>query len=166
MSQRLPTHRSKWMKDSELINDEVIKLWKSHNDYLLAPEKMKIDTTNNLLETFIQNITMFYITEILNNILNLEWYLKKVHRWMEPYIKKNTNLRKTASNSFEKDFFNLMNNSVFWKTIENIRKRQNVTLIDDGKQAIKLSSKLNFDRATIFHGTFIAVHMKKTEVFF
>ena len=45
MSQRLPTHRSKWMKESELTNDEVIKLWKSHNDYLLAPEKMKIDTT-------------------------------------------------------------------------------------------------------------------------
>ena len=40
MSQRLPTHGSKWMKDSELTNDEVIKVWKSHNDYLLAPEKM------------------------------------------------------------------------------------------------------------------------------
>lgn len=122
MSQRLPTHGSKWMKDSELTNDEVIKLWKSHNDYLLAPEKMKIDTTNNLLETFIQNITMFYITEILNNILNLEWYLKKVHRWMEPYIKKNTNLRKTASNSFEKDFF-----KTHEQLMKNNRKHQKET---------------------------------------
>ena len=59
-----------------------------------------------------------------------------------------------------------MNNSVFWKTIENIRKRQNVTLIDDGKQAIKLSSKLNFDRATIFHETFIAVQYEKDRSFF
>lgn len=122
MSQRLPTHGSKWMKDSELTNDEVIKLWKSHNDYLLAPEKMKIDTTNNLLETFIQNITMFYITEILNNILNLEWYLKKVHRWMEPYIKKNTNLRKTASNSSEKDFF-----KTHEQLMKNNRKHQKET---------------------------------------
>ena len=45
MSQRLPTHGSKWMKGSELTNDKVIKLWKSHNDYPLVPEKMKIDTT-------------------------------------------------------------------------------------------------------------------------
>ena len=67
--------------------------------------------------------------------------LKKVHRgiklyqspWMEPYIRKNTGLRKTASSSFQKDFFKLMNNSVFGKTIENIRKRQNVILVDDRK---------------------------------
>ena len=70
--------------------------------------------------------------------------------WMEPYIRKNTELRKTAANNFEKDFFKLMNNSVFGKTIENIRKRQNIHLIDNGKKAVKLSSRPNFDRATIF----------------
>ena len=67
--------------------------------------------------------------------------LKKVHRgikfyqspWMEPYIRKNTDLRKLATSSFEKDFFKLMNNSVFGKTIENIRKRQNVNIIDNKK---------------------------------
>ena len=58
---------------------------------------------------------------------------------MEPYITKNTDLRKSATNSFEKDFFKLMNNSVFGKTIENIRKRQNVILLDDKIKAIKLT---------------------------
>ena len=80
--------------------------------------------------------------------------------WMEPYIRKKTELRKTAVNSFEKDFFKLMNNSVFGKTIENIRKRQNIILVDDRKKAVKLTSP-NFDRATTFDKNIIAVHMKK-----
>ena len=84
--------------------------------------------------------------------------------WMEPYIKKNTELRKCATNSFEKDFFKLMNNSVFGKTIENIRKIQNIILVDD--RALKLSSRPNFDRATIFDPNLVAIHMKKTEVYF
>ena len=85
---------------------------------------------------------------------------------MEPYIRKNTDLRKTASNAFEKDFFKLMNNSVFGKTIENIRKRQNVKIVDNRKLANKLSSKPNFERVTIFDENLIACHMKKTEVYF
>ena len=100
--------------------------------------------------------------------------LKKVHRgikfyqskWMEPYIRKNIHLRKLESNAFEKDFFKLMNNSVFGKTIENIRKRKNVILIDNQEKAYKLSSKPNFDRSTIFDENLIACHMKKTEVYF
>ena len=100
--------------------------------------------------------------------------LKKVHRgikfkqspWMEPYIRKNTELRKEAKNVFEKDFFKLMNNSVFGKTIENIRKRQNVHILDNRKMADKLSSKTNFERLTTFDENLVAVHMKKTEVYF
>ena len=99
--------------------------------------------------------------------------LKKVLRgikfcqspWMEPYIRKK-GLRKLANNAFEKDIFKLMNNSVFGKTIENIRKRQNVILVDNRKLALKLSLKPNFDRATIFGENLIACHMKKTEVDF
>ena len=82
--------------------------------------------------------------------------LKKVHRgisfyqsdWMKPYITKNTELRKEAKNAFEKDYFKLMNNSVFGKTTENIRKRENVELVEDREKARKLSPKPNFDRAT------------------
>ena len=85
---------------------------------------------------------------------------------MEPYIRKNTELRKCATNSFEKDLFKLMNNSVFGKTIENIRKRQNIILADDRAKALKLSSRPNFDRATIFDPNLVAIHMKKTEVYF
>ena len=59
-----------------------------------------------------------------------------------------------------------MNNSVFGKTIENVRKRQNIILVDNRKKASQLSTRPNFDRATILDRNLIAVHMKKTEVYF
>ena len=55
-----------------------------------------------------------------------------------------------------------MNNSVFGKTIENIRKRQNVVIVDNRKLANKLSTKPNFERVTIFDENLIACHMKKS----
>ena len=59
-----------------------------------------------------------------------------------------------------------MNNSVFGKTIENIRNRQNIILVDGRAKASSLSTKPNFDFVTIFDSNLIAVHMKKTEVYF
>ena len=150
-------------------------LWDSHNDYPLAPEKIKIDKIDKLICSFFPK--RYYVVHYKNltQYLHEGMILKKVHRgikfyqssWMEPYIRKNTDLRKSASNAFEKDFFKLMNNSVFGKTIENIRKRQNVILVDNRKLAVKLSSKPNFERLTIFDENLAAFHMKKkTELYF
>ena len=74
--------------------------------------------------------------------------------------------KKTCIKCFRKDFFKLMNNSVFGKTIKNTRKRQHLILIDNKDLAYKLSSKPNFDRSTIFDENLIAFHMKKAEVYF
>ena len=201
MSQSLPTHGFKWMKNltKEKVLDILEKvncsmtnpikgkgfifevdldypkdLWKSHNDYPLAPEKLKVNGVEKLISHFKphKNYVIHYWN--LRQCLEMGLTINKVHRgvsfdqspWMEPYIRKNTKLRKTAANSFEKDFFKLMNNSVFGKTIENIRKRQNIILIDNRVKAVKLSSCPNFDRAVIFDENLIAVHMKKTEVYF
>ena len=193
MSQKLPTHGFKWIdvdKTSILkllekkdTNQDCIfevdlyypkSLWKSHNDYPLAPERVKIDKVDTLICSFLpkKNYVLHY--KNLKQYLEEGLILKKVHRgikfvqspWMEPYISKNIDWRKEAKNAFEKDFFKLMNNSVFGKTIENIRKRQNVELVDDRIKALKLTSKPNFDRATIFDEHLVAVHMKKTEVYF
>ena len=194
MTQKLPTHGFKWInvdkssvlkllekKDTnqgfifEVDLDYPSSLWKSHNDYPLAPEKVKIDKKEKLICSFLpkKNYVLHY--KNLKQYLEEGMILKKVHRginfvqspWMEPYIRKNTDLRKDAKNVFEKDFFKLMNNSVFGKTIENIRKRQSVEIMDDRKKALKLTSKPNFDRVTIFDEHLVAVHMKKkTEVYF
>ena len=173
MSQKLPTHGFKWIdvdkskvlkllekKDTnygfifEVDLDYPESLWESHNDYPLAPEKVKVDNIDKLICSFLPKKHYVLQYKNLKQYLKEGMILKKVHRgikfyqspWMEPYIRKNTDLRKLATSSFEKDFFKLMNNSVFGKTIENIRKRQNVNIIDNRKMAVKLSSKPNFER--------------------
>ena len=188
MSQKLPTEGFKWI---DVDKSKVLKLlgktdtnnfyifevdldypeslWDSHNDYPLASEKVKIDEIDKLICSF--HPKKHYVLHYgnLKQYLQEGMILKKVHRgikfnqspWMEPYIRKNTNLRKCTNNDFEKDFFKLMNNSVFGKTIENIRKRQNVYIIDNRKMADKLSSKPNFESLTIFDENLVAVHMKK-----
>ena len=85
---------------------------------------------------------------------------------MKSYIELNTRLRTEAKNDFEKDFFKLMNNSVFGKTMENIRNRVDVKLVSDRKVAEKLSAKPNFRHCTIFNENLVAVHMKKTKLVF
>ena len=71
-----------------------------------------------------------------------------------------------AKNEFEKDFFNLMNNSVFGKTMENIRNRVNIKLVNDKKRAEKLSAKPNFNHCNIFSENLVAIHMKRTKLYF
>jgi len=65
--------------------------------------------------------------------------------WLKPYIELNTKLRTEASSEFEKDFFKLMNNSVFGRTMENIRNRVDIRLRTDDKSAEKLVSKPNYE---------------------
>ena len=83
--------------------------------------------------------------------------------WLKPYIDKNTALRKVAKNKFVKDFFKLMNNSVFGKMIENVRKRREIKLIVTEERRKKLVSEPNYASCTAFSDHLMAVEMKKHE---
>ncbi len=84
----------------------------------------------------------------------------------EGYIEKNIELRKAAQNDFEKDFFKLMNNSVFSRTMMNVRKNVDIRLVSETEKYTKLVSKPNFEKSTFFVKDLAAVHLRKTEVKF
>jgi len=126
-------------------------LHSSHTDYSLAAEKIKVKREwlsgkhRELIKYSGQRYTpteklipnLFDKDEYVVHYCNLQYYiskgmvLKHIYEaikfdqapWMKPYIEYNTNLRAKAKNDFEKDFFKLMNNAVFGKTMENLRKR-------------------------------------------
>ena len=104
--------------------------------------------------------------------ISLGMKITKLHRtlefnqepWMAPYIMMNTELRKQASSDFEKDFFKLMNNSVFGKTMENLRKRINVHLVKGVNEIDKLKklvAKHSFNAFKMFNENLVAVHVHK-----
>ena len=101
--------------------------------------------------------------------LSLGMKLKKIHRvlefdqskWLKEYIDFNTQKRTNAKNAFEKDFFKLMNNAVYGKTVENLRKCVDVRLIADKKKLIKIVSKPTYVSSKIFNENLVAVHKIK-----
>ena len=98
--------------------------------------------------------------------------LKKIHKniefnqeaWLKPYIDMNTELRKPAKNDFEKDLFKLMNNSVFGKTMENIRKHKDIKLVTTDKKRSKLVSEPNYHTINLISEDLSIIEMKKAKV--
>ena len=192
MSMKLPTHGFKWLTGGEM--DKIYEnrhnlnkmpcilevdleypenLHDLHNDYPLCPEKVKC---KNGVEKLIPNLRdkTKYVLHYKNLIqcLDMGLKIKHIHKgikfveseWMKPYIDKNTNLRAKAKNNFEKDFYKLMNNSVFGKTMENIRNRVDVKLVNTEEKLRKLVAKPNFRSRKIFSENLVSVHMKKTSL--
>ena len=193
MSMKLPTHGFKWLTGGEIdkiyenrhnlnkipcILEVDLKypenLHDRHNDYPLCPEKVKCKNRVEKLIPNLRDITK-YVIHYKNLIQCLDMGLKvtRIHRgirfveseWMKPYINKNTNLRAKAKNNFEKDFYKLMNNSVFGKTMENIRNRVDVKLVNTEEKLKKLVAKPNLKSPPkIFSENLVSVHMKKTSL--
>ena len=98
--------------------------------------------------------------------------VKKIHRiiefnqeaWLKPYIDMNTELRKLARNDFEKYLFKLMNNSVFGKTVENVREHREIKSVTTDKKRSKLVSEPNYHTINLISEDLSIIEMKKTKV--
>ena len=133
----------------EVDVDYPSKLHKLHSDMPFLPERMKIDKIQKLVCNLHDKKKYIVHISILKQALDHRLKLKKVHRviefnqeqWLKKYIDMNTELRKKASNDFEKDFFKLLNNAVFGKTMENVRKHRDIKLVKTDHKRNKLVSE-------------------------
>ena len=186
MCKPLPTKGFRWMEKEELKDWKSMpcilevdltypeKLHDLHNDYPLAPERLIVNKVEKLIPNLNDKKNYVIHHETLKLYLSLGLKLTKIHRgitfdesaWLKPYIDLNTNLRAKATNDFEKDFFKLMNNSVFGKTMENIRNRVDIRLVTRESHAKRLTCKPNYQHHTIFCENLTAVHMKKVSLKF
>ena len=159
-SQKLALNKFECIKDISRFNQGFIKN---------IMKKVMKDIFSKLMFSILKNYMNFIIiyhfylnlhdkTEYAIRIRNLKHALnhgltlKKVHRvirfnqkaWLKSYIDMNTKLRQNAKNNFEKDFFKLMSNAVFGKTMENVRKHRNTKLVTTEKRRNYLVSEPNF----------------------
>ena len=192
MSKKLPVNGFKWL-DSDKINEKFIKnynednnkgyilevdvkypkrLHKLHSDLPFLSERMEINKCKKLVCNLSNKKKYLIHINSLKQALNHGLKLKKIHRfiefnqdaWLDPYIDKNTELRKAAPDDFKKDFFKLINNSVFGKTMENIRKHRDTKLVTTDKKRSKLVSEPNYHTINLISEDLSIIEMKKTKV--
>ena len=162
------------------------ELHEVRNDYPLAPEKLAV--TSDILSNYCKSIADKYdikvgdVKKLIPNLANKSKYvlhyrnlqlylslgmkLTKIHRmlifkqsdWMKTYIDFNTKKTMSATNDFVKYFFKLMINSVYGKTMENLRKRINVRFVNNEKDFLKYTSKPTYVTHKLFNKTFAAIH--------
>ena len=153
MCKKLSVNGFKWIKDTSKIDEKFIKncdedsdmgyilevnveyhkkLHDLHSGMPFLPERMEIDKCKKLVCNLYNKEKYVVHIRSLKQALEHGLILKKIHRiiefnqeaWRKSYIEMNTELRKMAENDFEKDFFKLMNNEVFGKTMENVRTQR------------------------------------------
>ena len=158
MSQKLPVNKFKWIEDISQINEDFIKnyyenskkgyilevdvkypkkLHDLHSDLPFLPKTIKIDKCKKLVCDLHNKKKYVVHMKSLKQALNHGLKLKRVHRiiefnqkaWLKSYISMNAELRKLA-----KYLFRLMNNAVFEKTMENIRKHRDIKLVTTDKK--------------------------------
>ena len=181
-----------WILEVDL--EYPAELHEQHNSYPLAPEKkiVKKECMSDYQKRLMKDLDLkppdsekllLTLEDKSNYVVhyrNLQFYLKqgmklkRVHRvlefeqecWMEPYIRMNTEFRKNAKSDFENNFYKLMNNSVFGKTMENLRNRVDIKIVrsnETGKIRKLVASPL-YSRHVMFSNDLFGIDMRKSRL--
>ena len=165
MSEKLPIKGFKWMVEISGIDENFVKSYNKnsgkgyilkvdvdyprelqnlHYDLPFLPEKVDVNNIKKLIcnlqdkNDYVVHINV--LKQALDHGLKLIKVLQVIEfdqeAWLKEYINFNTELQKKATNDFEKDFFKLMNNAVFGKTMENVRKHHDIRLAKTDKKGI------------------------------
>ena len=194
ISRKLPASDFQWIEDSSIFTEDYIKNYDENSDtgYLLVvdvtypkdlyekhkylpflPEKIKIDKSTKLSCNF--NDKNYYPVHIcaLKQALNHGLKLEKVHSvisfsqsaWLKQYIDRNTEFRMKANNDFEKDYYKLLNNSFYGKTMKNVGNRRDIRLVNTENRRSKLASKPNYHGTKYISEDLLIMEMKQREVY-
>ena len=190
---KITRKRFKWIKKLSKFNEDFVKNYDkdSNEGYILEvdveypkklfnlcsdlpflPERKKIEKCKKPVCSIRDKKNYVVHIRTLKQALNHGLILKKVHKviqfnqkaWLKPYIDMNTKLRTDAKNDFEKDFFKLMNNSVFGKTMKDVRKHRDIKLVTTDKRRNQLVSEPNYHTTKYFSENLLAIEMKKIKV--
>ena len=189
MSQPLPTGGFKWVyihpdEIGELVNCSDTgyllevdvaypkELHDYHNDLPFMCGRMTINGVEKLVPNLYYKKQYVIHIRALDQALKHGLVLERIHRaikfnqsaWMKEYIDFNTRLRTEAKNDFEKDFYKLMNNAVFGKTMENIRKHRDIKLVNNEEAYLRAVMKPNFKSGTLFGPYLMGCEMGKIKV--
>ena len=193
MTEKLPVRGFRWADDISKIDEDFVKdynkndnkgyildvdvdypnkLQNLHSDLRFLTERMIINNTKKLVCNLNDKKNYIVHINVLKQALDHGLKLRKVHRliefeqeaWLKEYIDVNTELSKKATNDFEKDFFKLMNNAVFGKTMENVRKHRDIKLVKTDKKRNKLVSEPNFHTMRLIDNNSAIIEMRKVKV--
>ena len=193
MSEKLPIKGFKWMVDIFRIDENFVKSYNKnsckgyilkvdvnyprelqnlHCDLPFLPEKIVVNNTKKLICNLQDKKDYVVHINVLKQALDHGLKSIKVHQviefeqkaWLKEYINFNTELRKKATNDFEKDFFKLMNNAVFGKTMENVREHRDIKLVKTDKKRNKVVSEPNFHTMKLTDDNLAIIEMKKVKV--
>ena len=189
--QKGETAENGWIVEVDLEYPQ--ELHEEHNSFPLAPEKKQVKKRMDVgLPKQLKDLDLkppkcnklLLTPQDKNNYVvhyrNLQFYLKqgmklkRVHRvlefeqecWMEPYIRMNTELRKNAKSDFEKNFYKLMNNTVFGKTMENLRNRVDIKIVRSSEtdKMRKLVASSLYSRHVLFSNDLVGIDMRKSKL--
>ena len=190
MTEKLSGRGFRWMDDISRMDEDFVRgydkndnkgyilevgvdysneLQNLHSGLLFLPERMVINNTKKLVCNLDDKNNYVVHINVLKQALDHGLKLRKVNRviefdqeaWLKEYIDVNIELRKKASNDFEKDFFKLMNNAVLGKTMENVRKHGDIKLVKTDKKGNKLVSEPNYHTMKLIDNNLAIIEMRK-----